>query len=75
MRRYGQFCPVAKTAEIFCPRWTALILRNVLWGAERFTDIQRGVPMMSPTLLSQRLRASRPRASSRRRPGPTVRYP
>ncbi|PKP74089.1 MAG: hypothetical protein CVT84_10130 [Alphaproteobacteria bacterium HGW-Alphaproteobacteria-6] len=57
MRRYGQFCPVAKTAEIFCPRWTALILRNILWGAERFSDIQRGVPMMSPTLLSQRLRA------------------
>lgn len=32
MRRYGQFCPVAKTAEIFCTRWTALILRNILWG-------------------------------------------
>ena len=56
MRRYGQFCPVAKTAEIFCPRWNALILRNILWGAHRFSDIQRGVPMMSPSLLSQRLR-------------------
>ncbi len=56
MRRYGQFCPVAKTAEIFCPRWNALILRNILWGAHRFSDIQRGVPMMSPTLLSQRLK-------------------
>mgnify|MGYP001111552434 CR=1 FL=1 len=56
MRRYGQFCPVAKTAEIFCPRWNALILRNILWGAHRFCDIQRGVPMMSPTLLSLRLK-------------------
>lgn len=56
MRRYGQFCPVAKAAEVFCPRWTALILRNILWGAHRFCDIRRGVPMMSPTLLSQRLR-------------------
>jgi DNA-binding HxlR family transcriptional regulator len=56
MRRYGQFCPVAKAAEIFCPRWNALILRNISWGAHRFSDIQRGVPMMSPTLLSQRLR-------------------
>ncbi|MEZ5779204.1 MAG: helix-turn-helix domain-containing protein [Paracoccaceae bacterium] len=56
MRRYGQFCPVAKTAEIFCQRWTALILRNITWGAHRFSDIQRGVPMMSPTLLSQRLK-------------------
>ncbi len=57
MRRYGQFCPVAKAAEVFCPRWNALILRNISWGAHRFSDIQRGVPMMSPTLLSQRLRA------------------
>lgn len=56
MRRYGQFCPVAKAAEIFCRRWNALILRNILWGAHRFSDIQRGVPMMSPSLLSQRLR-------------------
>lgn len=56
MRGYGQFCPVAKTAEVFCQRWTALILRNLCWGATRFSDLQRGVPMMSPTLLSQRLK-------------------
>ncbi len=56
MRGYGQFCPVAKTAEIFCQRWNALILRNLCWGASRFSDLQRGVPMMSPTLLSQRLK-------------------
>lgn len=56
MRSYGQFCPVAKAAEVFCQRWTALILRNITWGAHRFSDIQRGVPMMSPTLLSQRLK-------------------
>ena len=48
MRRYGQFCPVAKAAEVFCQRWTALILRNITWGAHRFSDIQRGVPMMLP---------------------------
>lgn len=56
MRSYGQFCPVAKAAEIFCQRWTALILRNITWGAHRFSEIHRGVPMMSPTLLSQRLK-------------------
>lgn len=56
MRRYGQFCPVAKTAEVFCQRWNALILRNLSWGATRFSEIQRGVPMMSQTLLSQRLK-------------------
>lgn len=55
MRRYGQFCPVAKTAEVFCQRWTALILRDLCWGATRFSELQRGVPLMSPSLLSQRL--------------------
>ncbi len=75
MRRYGQFCPVAKAAEIFCPRWNALILRNILWGAERFSDIQRGVPMMSPTLLSQRLRELEAEGIvARRKEGRAVRY-
>lgn len=56
MKRYGQFCPVAKAAEIFCERWTALIIRDLATGAERFAQLQRGVPLMSPTLLSRRLR-------------------
>lgn len=53
---YGQFCPVAMATEIFCTRWTALILRELLCGATRFNDIRRGVPRMSPTLLSKRLK-------------------
>jgi DNA-binding HxlR family transcriptional regulator len=53
---YGQFCPVAMAAEIFCTRWTALVLREVLCGSTRFNDIRRGVPRMSPTLLSKRLK-------------------
>ncbi|PWE32445.1 hypothetical protein DDZ14_10300 [Maritimibacter sp. 55A14] len=56
MKSYGQFCPIAKAAELFCERWTALVIRNVGAGAHRFTDIHRGVPLMSATLLSQRLR-------------------
>ena len=56
MRRYGQFCPVAKTAEIFCQRWNALIIRDLSWGSTRFSDLKRGVPLMSPTLLAERLR-------------------
>ena len=52
---YGQFCPVAMAAEIFCSRWTALILREMVVGTRRFNDIRRGVPRMSPTLLSKRL--------------------
>ena len=56
MKSYGQFCPVAKAAELFCERWTALILRDLAGGATRFSDLQRGVPLASPTILSRRLK-------------------
>lgn len=56
MKGYGQFCPIAKAAELFCERWTALVIRNLGAGATRFSDIQRGVPLMSSSLLSRRLR-------------------
>ncbi len=56
MKSYGQFCPVAKAAELFCERWNALVLREIWAGSTRFSDIQRGVPLMSPTLLSKRLK-------------------
>ncbi len=52
---YGQFCPVAMASEIICTRWTALVLRELLCGSKRFNDLKRGVPLMSPTLLSKRL--------------------
>lgn len=57
MKGYGQFCPVAKSAEILTERWTPLVLRELLMGSEHFNDIRRGVPLMSPTLLSRRLRS------------------
>jgi DNA-binding HxlR family transcriptional regulator len=53
---YGQFCPVSMAAEIFCSRWTPLVLRELLCGSTRFNDLRRGVPRMSPSLLSKRLR-------------------
>lgn len=56
MKSYGQFCPVAKAAEIFCERWTALILRDLSLGPCRFSQLQRGVPLASPTVLSRRLK-------------------
>lgn len=56
MGSYGQFCPVAMTAEVICSRWTALVLREMLCGSTRFNDLRRGVPLMSPTLLSKRLK-------------------
>ncbi len=56
MKSYGQFGPVAKAAELFCERWTPLIVRDLGAGASRFSELQRGVPLMSPTLLSRRLK-------------------
>jgi DNA-binding HxlR family transcriptional regulator len=56
MKGYGQFCPVAKAAEIFAERWTPLVLRELASGSHRFSDLHRGVPLMSRTLLTQRLR-------------------
>jgi DNA-binding HxlR family transcriptional regulator len=53
---YGQFCPVAMAAEIICARWTTLILREMMCGSTRFNDLRRGVPRMSPALLSKRLK-------------------
>jgi DNA-binding HxlR family transcriptional regulator len=53
---YQQFCPVAMAAEILCTRWTFLIVRELMSGSTRFNDLRRGVPRMSPTLLSQRLK-------------------
>jgi DNA-binding HxlR family transcriptional regulator len=56
MKGYGQFCPVAKGAEIFNERWTPLIIREMMCGSKRFNEMKRGNPMISPSLLSQRLK-------------------
>jgi len=70
MRSYGQFCPIAKAAELFCERWTALILRDLAAGATRFSQLRRGVPLASPTLLSRRLKELEAEGIiERRRPG------
>jgi DNA-binding HxlR family transcriptional regulator len=52
---YHQFCPVAKAMELLDERWTMLVLRELISGSQRFNDLRRGVPRMSPTLLSKRL--------------------
>jgi len=53
---YHQFCPVAKAMELLDERWTMLVIRELLLGSRHFNDIRRGVPKMSPSLLSKRLR-------------------
>ena len=53
---YGQFCPVAKAAEVLAERWTPLVVRELLEGSTRFNDLHRGVPLMSRSMLSLRLK-------------------
>lgn len=52
---YHQFCPVAKAMELLDERWTLLVIRELLSGSRHFNDLRRGLPRMSPTLLSKRL--------------------
>lgn len=53
---YGQYCPLAMASEIVAERWTPLVMRELLFGSHSFNDITRGVPLMSRSLLSKRLR-------------------
>lgn len=53
---YQQFCPVAMAAEVLCNRWTVVLLRELCAGSTRFNDLRRGLPRMSPALLSTRLK-------------------
>lgn len=55
-RGYGQYCPFALAAELLCERWTLLVISRVIDGCARFNEIHRGVPKISATLLSQRLK-------------------
>lgn len=57
MPGYGQFCPVAKAMEVLDERWTILIVREMLLGSRHFNELRRGVPRMSPALLSKRLKS------------------
>jgi len=52
---YGQFCPVAKAMEILGEKWTLLIIRELLMGGTRFNELQRGLSLISPTMLTKRL--------------------
>lgn len=56
MGSYRQFCPVAMAAEVLCTRWTIVLLREFMAGSTRFNELRRGLPRMSPALLSQRLK-------------------
>jgi DNA-binding HxlR family transcriptional regulator len=57
MHGYGQFCPIAKASEIMGERWTNLIIRELGAGSDAFNDLRRGLPLISPSLLSSRLKS------------------
>ena len=57
MQTYGQFCPVAKAAEIFAERWTPLIIRELLMGSKKFGELEIGMAHIPRSLLTQRLRS------------------
>jgi DNA-binding HxlR family transcriptional regulator len=68
---YGQYCPIAMASEILCTRWTTLIIRELLCGSSRFNDLRRGVPRMSPALLSKRLKELEKAGVIETTPGPS----
>ena len=56
MNSYGQFCAIARALEVLGERWTLLIVRELLLGEQHFNDISRGIPRISKTMLSARLK-------------------
>jgi DNA-binding HxlR family transcriptional regulator len=71
VKSYGEYCPIAIGAEAIGDRWTPLVLRELICGVDRFSDIHRGLPRMSRTLLSQRLKQLERLGVVERRRGPT----
>lgn len=56
MKTYGQFCPLAQATQLLCERWTLIIVRELIAGSTRFSELQKGTPLLSPILLSTRLK-------------------
>src|SRR4029453_1959251 len=70
MRSYAQYCPVAKATEILGDRWTLLIVREMLGGASGFNELQRGLPGISRSVLTDRMRALERAEVIERKTGP-----
>jgi DNA-binding HxlR family transcriptional regulator len=70
MRSYAQYCPVAKATEVLGDRWTLLIVRELLGGASGFNELQRGLPGISRSVLTDRMRTLERAEVIERRTGP-----
>jgi DNA-binding HxlR family transcriptional regulator len=57
MRSYNQFCPAARALDLVGERWTLLLVRELLLGPKRYTDLQLGLPGIGPNVLADRLRS------------------
>lgn len=55
-RTYGDMCGIARALDLVGERWALLVVRELLYGPKRFTDLRRELPGVSPDILSQRLR-------------------
>jgi DNA-binding HxlR family transcriptional regulator len=69
-RSYGSFCPVAQASEVVAQRWVPLILREIMVGYHRFNEIRHALPLISPSVLSQRLKSLEDDGVIRRRREP-----
>lgn len=56
MYDYEEACPISKAASVLCERWTLQIIREMFFGVTRFSEFERYLPKMSPTLLNKRLK-------------------
>jgi DNA-binding HxlR family transcriptional regulator len=73
-RSYGDACAAARALDLVGERWALMIVRELLFGPKRFSDLQNGLPNASPTVLSQRLRGlEEGEVIQRRKLGPPAR--
>ncbi|MFL5868626.1 MAG: winged helix-turn-helix transcriptional regulator, partial [Thermoleophilaceae bacterium] len=56
MRTYGDTCGIARALDLVGERWALLVVRELVLGPKRFSDLRAGLPNVSPDVLSQRLR-------------------
>src|SRR5438045_2121514 len=55
-RSYRQFCGLARALDVVGERWTLLVVRNLLLGPQRYSELQRGLPGITTNLLAKRLK-------------------
>src|SRR5215217_649204 len=77
-KRYAQYCSVAYALDVLGERWTLLVVRDLLMGPKRYTDLREGLPGIATDILTARLRTLEEAGFVRRRelprPAPATVY-